>query len=341
MKLNLIGNGFDLYHGLPCSYYYFGCYLAEHYQDFYLEMSKMFFVKCMRYVGYNDAEIIVDDLFWRTFEEKLGELDTTWLEESLQDDLGLEYPDDPVELEIPEVVNSQIIVEKFKEWIVNTVNTKDNIKIVNRMINGERLSFSDEEYFVNFNYTQILEQIYKIDSRKIFHIHGECDIDLEAEFTEDLIVGHGNSDEIERLENQINKIESSNYYLSSQKVKNRLTEYEAELHILKDLRKNVSELKSKMLSRLNRDNVCPDEILVWGLSCGEVDLPYMEALRDSFPDARWKFSYFNQKEKVERMKLASELGIENVDFFEFCNASAGKINRELVDHNEITEYDCV
>lgn len=27
MNLNIIGNGFDLCHGLPSSYYYFGCYL--------------------------------------------------------------------------------------------------------------------------------------------------------------------------------------------------------------------------------------------------------------------------------------------------------------------------
>lgn len=29
MRLNVIGNGFGLYHGLPSLYYYFGCFLAK------------------------------------------------------------------------------------------------------------------------------------------------------------------------------------------------------------------------------------------------------------------------------------------------------------------------
>lgn len=33
MRLNIIGNGFDLYHGLPSLYYYFGCFPAQNYVD--------------------------------------------------------------------------------------------------------------------------------------------------------------------------------------------------------------------------------------------------------------------------------------------------------------------
>ena len=89
MRLNIIGNGFDLYHGLPCSYYYFACFLAKHYPSFYEEMSQMFGFSCYRSVGYEEVETVVDDIFWRIFEEKLGELDSTWVEGSLLDDLGL------------------------------------------------------------------------------------------------------------------------------------------------------------------------------------------------------------------------------------------------------------
>ena len=48
----------------------------------------MFGFSCYRRVGYEEVEIIVDNIFWRTFEEGLGELDSTWME-----DLGLSCGD--------------------------------------------------------------------------------------------------------------------------------------------------------------------------------------------------------------------------------------------------------
>lgn len=63
MRLNIIGNGFDLYHGLPCSYYYFGCFLAKNYYHFYEEMSKMYNFSCCRRVGYEEVETVVDNIF--------------------------------------------------------------------------------------------------------------------------------------------------------------------------------------------------------------------------------------------------------------------------------------
>ncbi|MBU3130277.1 bacteriophage abortive infection AbiH family protein [Clostridium tagluense] len=42
MNLNVIGNGFDLYHRLPSSYYYFGCYLIEKDPEFYEEVGRRY-----------------------------------------------------------------------------------------------------------------------------------------------------------------------------------------------------------------------------------------------------------------------------------------------------------
>lgn len=340
MRLNIIGNGFDLYHGLPCSYYYFGCFLAEHYPDFYIEMSQMFGFACFRYLGFpaDETEFVVDNLFWRTFEEKLGELDATWLEESLQDDLGLEYPDDPIELEIPEIANSQVIIEKFTEWIVKTINTSANYEIIGDKV--KKLNFTDEDYFINFNYTQTLEEVYSISYSKVFHIHGECDLNAETD-TVGLIVGHGNSEAINELEIEIEQKENSGYYLSSQGERNRLSELEAEVHILRDLRKNVASLLSDMKRNLQIREINPGEIWVWGLSCGEVDKPYIESLHEMYPSAKWMFSYYDLSEKKEREKLAKELGIANVEYFLFKNPDYKDILDEIVEQNNIVTYDVV
>lgn len=56
-----------IYHGLPCSYFYFACFLAEKYYDFYVEMAKMFGFSYGFSRGYP-----FDDIFWKTFEERLS-----------------------------------------------------------------------------------------------------------------------------------------------------------------------------------------------------------------------------------------------------------------------------
>lgn len=342
MRLNLIGNGFDLYHGLPCAYYHFACYLAKNDPDFYVEMARMFGFEYKRYVGFpeDDTEFIADDLFWKTFEERLGELDPTWLEGSLLDDLGLEYPDDPVELEIPEVTNSDAIVQKFTEWIVSTVNTNGNFGTIKDMIGSNLLTLNKNDYFINFNYTQTLEKVYGISYSRVFHIHGECDLnDLEDDPA--LVVGHGNKENIEELEERIKEFEDSGYYLSSQEVKNRMSECEAELHILINLRKNVDSLIGEMIRNLKSHNIEPDEIWIWGLSCGEVDKPYIMKLNRLFPSVKWVFSYYSEGEKEWRKQFAEELGLVNVEYFHFANKDADIISERLIIENNIEELEKV
>lgn len=337
MRLNLIGNGFDMYHGLPCSYFYFACFLAEKYYDFYVEMAKMFGFRYGISRGYpfDDIDgVIIDDIFWKTFEERLGELDSLWLEESLQDDLGLEIDDPPVKLDIPEEANSRIINEKFCEWVINTVNTSENFKIIKENIGDNKLKLSKKDYYINFNYTQVLEEIYGIDSSRINHIHGECYVH-ESNDNVSLIVGHGNDESIEYIQAQIDELEKDEYYIFNQALMNRMTEYETELQILRDLRKNVSFLKSDMMRDINFKGIVPEEICVWGLSCGEVDRPYIEELVKSFPKARWKFSYYSDDEKQERERFAHEVGIVDVDLFELKNPDDKYIREQMVKINNI------
>lgn len=195
--LYLIGNGFDLFHGLPSDYYYFGCYLIKNYPEFYSELGRMYGFKTM--IGSHFLEEFEDaveyDLFWSKFEERLGLLDPLWLEESLIDNLDLEYLDDAVDIEIPEVTNADTIKKYFNEWVVNTLNTNAGLKIVASELGKKKLDLSEDSFFVNFNYTSILEIIYGIPDKRIFHIHGVSELEEATE----LIVGHGNKKSNNRL----------------------------------------------------------------------------------------------------------------------------------------------
>lgn len=331
MKLNIIGNGFDMYHGLPCSYYYFGCYLLQYHPEFYEKLARMYGFGYMISAGYEDYEYGVQDIFWRYFEERLGEIDPIWVEGTLQDELGLECPD-PVDLELPEIDNSTELKEYFQEWVSTTVDTEENYKIIKKYLGKNKLDCKKQDYYINYNYTHTLEKIYDIPEYNVFHIHGECD------GFSDLIIGHGNNDEIIRLMENIEDLEDSPEYYGYQSTRNRYIEYSCELSNLEDLKKDTDSLISEMEMKLNQLGEDILEICVWGFSCGTVDMPYIIKLNELYPDVRWTFSYYDESEKKEREKLANQLGLTNVGLFELNNSKSNSIKKKLVIENNIQEY---
>lgn len=336
MDLNIIGNGFDLYHGLPSSYYYFACYLIKRDPEFYFEMGRMYAFQTAVYSHiYEDCEPVVEyNLFWKDFEERLGQLDSIWLEESLIDDLDLEYPEDAIDIEIPETANSVTIIRYFVEWVTNTLETKCGIETIKKLLGNKKLIISDNSFFVNFNYTSILETIYGISSDNIFYIHNRVSQYEDSQ----LIVGHGNRRDIEGLKNKIEKIESETFYLSSQAERNRLNEYVAEKEILEDLLKDTDYLTFSLINALKNKSF--DNIYIYGLSCGSVDMPYIKCIRKLYPDATWHFSYYNNNEKLVRNNLAKELllPMDKVRYFLFKNDTAEQIKQKIISDLSIETY---
>lgn len=334
MRLNLIGNGFDMYHGLPCSYYYYGCYLLQYHKEFYEEMAKMYGFKYAIITGYEDFKYGIENIFWSSFENRLGNLDATWIRETLDDDLGLECSD-PVDIEIPEVANSKEIKKYFNEWISSTVDNDENFMVINKFLGESRFKWKKEDYFINYNYSHTLEKIYKILSNKVFHIHGECGEDSE------LIVGHGNDGEIMEHKNMLKGMEGSTEYFGYQSDRNRYNEYSCELDILEDLKKDTKRLISDMESKLSSWDKNVSEICVWGLSCGPVDKPYICKLIELYPDVIWSFSYYDTLEKNERQKFVKQLGLKRVNFFKLNNSGSNDIKKILVNRNNIEEFEAI
>lgn len=93
--LNIIGNGFDLYHGLPTSYYDFACYILATDEGLYTELSEMYDFPVRLVDGHTNVSEcrVAQKNFWSNFEENLGVLSPEWVEHTLLDDLGLETPE--------------------------------------------------------------------------------------------------------------------------------------------------------------------------------------------------------------------------------------------------------
>lgn len=195
MNLNIIGNGFDLYHGLPSSYYYFGCYLIENNPDLYMEMSKWFgfrYHSIARGYPYEDFEYGVEEQFWSSFEEALGIVDETAIVDTYNYDLGLEIED--YDIPMDDDLLADRIREAFVLWVSETLDVDDNYEIIREykgdVVNRKfyKMKFSGQDKFLVFNYTHILQKVYGIYDHNIWYIHGEC----TGNDDDRLLFGHGN-----------------------------------------------------------------------------------------------------------------------------------------------------
>ena len=160
----IIGNGFDLNHGLETRYSDFKQYLLE-YDSTFIDVLES------------------GSIFWSSFEESLAYLDF--------DDLLTPYRDD-YEIYDSVGVSSHNMIETLSsvrevlsrlnnnlfDWI-NTISYDE----VNRKEDFVRV-LSNNSYFLNFNYTTTLERVYDITPDRICHIHGSVLDDML------LVMGH-------------------------------------------------------------------------------------------------------------------------------------------------------
>jgi len=195
-KLFIIGNGFDLAHGLPTTYEDFHEYLKREYDgseitngflpDVYMspdggmDCSDEAAVEFLRNIS---SEVNPDDNKWCNFESTLGKLNFgEYLDDTLDEELASEkgkeyhvvYRNQDIAASIFQIVRRINIY--FEDWINTIVFDKiESKKDIENLFNGINLILS-------FNYTETIETLYNIDV--VHHIHGVQH--------QNIIMGHGN-----------------------------------------------------------------------------------------------------------------------------------------------------
>lgn len=278
----------------------------------------------------DELERGIDDIgYWRDVEKNLGLLSSLWVEDSLEDNLYLENPD-AMDLEIDRPNHSDTIKETLKNWVNSTIDTKNNFHIVKNMLNEKQIEFNPEDMFVSFNYTHTLEEVYDIPN--VLHVHGEA----SRIFENDLIIGHGNNEILQNLQDRISELDGDDY---DQPSRNRKLEYQFEEKVLADLRKPVEICKARLSSFINKIKE-PDNICIYGFSLGDVDIPYMQLIKERFPACKWRFSYYSESDIEKIKEVANFLKIEDSQyvFFEFKNLDSSKIESKLVEVNKIVIF---
>lgn len=176
--LYIIGNRFDKYHNLPTGYNKFHEFVIDNTTEL-----EDIFEDCFLFSNENDKDL------WSSFEEDLGTFNWKMFFEDIceidinDDDFkpslafGLE---DDLKQETENLIGKIRLV--FKNWL-ESINL-ESVK--------EKLYLGKNSFYVNFNYTFTLEEVYHISNDKIFHIHGNLD-----NVEDDLILGHNKSLEFE------------------------------------------------------------------------------------------------------------------------------------------------
>ncbi|MCD8568930.1 MAG: bacteriophage abortive infection AbiH family protein [Geovibrio sp.] len=304
-KLFIIGNGFDLAHKLKTKYSDFRDYLVKAYPNatpssFIPEGSwsprgGMYFEDDEVVSFYLDIIDSAENGQWKDLETALGVLDYTSClpsGENYDEDGDPDYRRNALCNED----NSEplyYIFQKFpyflKQWIqtiqVNTAKAQNKFK---------ELISNKTDFFLTFNYTDTLEQLYMVE--QVCHIHGT----LPSE----LIIGHGaDSFDFEELNIEHYGAESSIRETHEILRKQTNIAFDTNMSFFTSL-KNISSIYSYGFSFSDVDliylkKICsllPTENIVWYLNCFD-SFDEREKLKTKITKCgfKGKFGSFNSK----------------------------------------------
>ena len=295
--LYIIGNGFDIAHGLDTSYWNFREYLDDSYPEFLQEFEWMYNIGR---IDFSDPRVpagtrerweeSVNHELWSEFEEKMGQPNISEMMDastSVLADMDL----DGGLIGIGDTMNSYWAdkygyVKKFEQYVKEWIESVDTSDITPK----RRALIESTDYFLNFNYTDLLENVYKIEN--VLHIHGGV-----ASVTDrDPIMGHCNYKDIE------------DHRRWAEESDEKFEEGEASIHravvnYLKSIYKDtelIIGLHQAFWDKLK--NV--DKVVIIGWSAGNADLPYLRKIRESVSkNTKW-YAYFYDDKAYKALNAA-------------------------------------
>lgn len=303
--LLVIGNGFDIAHGMPTKYSDFENWLNEEYPDFIDEMGQYFLrVFDQGHEWWNDFENNLDTV-------ELHDLIDEYVSEN-QPNYGSDDYRDADMSDAMEYIKQDLdqffseIKEKFDEW-VHTIDIPDK----------QYMILKDFDFFLTFNYTNTLEKLYNIPSSRILHIHGK------ANNNEDLIIGHngdpthykdGIEAEIPNTPTDFDPDEQQEWMEAhSDDIVQIMARQGAEEAVL-SLKKNTEQIITDNRIFFGRINQL-EEINFYGFSFAPVDIPYVEAIAKNTNDnAVWNIYIYDEDIKARKAAEAVKASLQGYNF---------------------------
>lgn len=306
-NLYVLGNGFDLAHGLKTRYWHFRTFLDKNHSEFLTEFEKMYNIFPLDDTepyyteeGHMRWEQNVDKALWSKFEYDIGNPDIQAMldfSQSVLEDLksgGIDYGlDDTMNYYWKDQYGFISDFPKYLSKWVTGIDLSIAKPIFSRLINN------NNDFYLNFNYTSTLQSIYKIKNDRILHIHGG----IEPFCSVEPIMGHGNKKDIEY--NQLKMLEYSDIDDGASSIYRAITNY------LSSIYKDTDKIIMQNRSFFQKISVVK-KIIVFGLSFAEVDLPYINRIIESVStNTLLEIYYFKDEEKQKFLSAINELNIPN------------------------------
>lgn len=254
--LYVIGNGFDIAHGIKSKYSDFKQWLLDNKRDRLIELMDIFFS--------NKRDV------WGDIEKALGEYDEDAIVEFCRPDSEIDY-DHPTQSvaaieDSPDFIFKPVL-DEFNEAFEDWVNSIDllGIKIIKNL--------PKDSQYLTFNYTETLETVYGISPSNILHIHGS------RLLRDEYIVGHDNTRDVNEPyddESQIGFIQDTESKI---------------IRWMNDLRKDARAIITNHQDFFrNLANI--QQVVVYGHSFYKVDWPYfLEIAKNTNDSVAWRISY--------------------------------------------------
>lgn len=310
-KLYIVGNGFDMHHGLDTRYQAFGFYLQTYYSEIYDYLIEYYGLPDL---NKNDKNSYNDPLYlWSEFEKALADLD---FESVLDNNTDLvAKPGAPnfkdrdwhsFSIEMETIVNDLTInlFKAFKQFILKIEYPK--------RIDGKIILLDKDASYLTFNYTDTLERYYEIPPENILYIHEKADHDENT-----LVLGHGIDPENFKLEEAsppegLNDEEYENWkeeMADSFDYSYESGKQELMTYFVKSF-KQTSEIISENESFFQKiENVT--NIILLGHSLSEIDKPYLtEVFNSVTKNSIWSATYHENTDKYSHEEKLFDLGIK-------------------------------
>lgn len=303
-NLYIIGNGFDLHHDVNCSYKDFMKWIKKNDAMFFFKLTQV----------YDDAR---EDYWWSDFENSLAKLNIINYAYLIGDSYDPEYIKEGSIKEKTRMASHKVIdeFESIKESLRNDFQ-KWLLEAYENCPKDKKIQFPNEDsIFLTFNYTKTLEDIYDIDAKHVYHIHGVID-DKDS-----MVVGHGlGAEELKDiLKSQEPRIgEGWNKKLNRMLRLQIVTPKHKELAILSSLESLVTLKKDvegciEKNERFFNEIADVQRIYVYGFSFSPIDMPYLEKIiRRTKPETHWVISWHSQDDKRRIMDFVIRYEIRNV-----------------------------
>ena len=271
--LYIIGNGFDLAHEIKSSY-----------SDFWKQ-----------YRGSFEEFLPGCGCYWNDLEEALGRInESSVLKVCMEDrDFDTDHSlssaaiiEDLPEYEFKPVVEK--FPHEFAEW-VRKIDVYEKYGIDSEE-NELPYKLNRNGIFLSFNYTETLEEIYKIPGEQVCHIHG-----FRENPNEELIIGHNNI-RIPSNTDDKKKEEPTYIYYAKKSI----------IEIANTLKKeHYKHIKNHFAFFSRLKDI--DKIIVHGHSMGKIDYPYFEEIISIVgKKVAWYIYDYNGENELNILKFIKE-----------------------------------